>query len=276
MNEAEATPVADPGTTTTGAAARPGHWPMPSWGYRHFVTVLLGTWLISSGGVWLLKRALFVPPTEADGGLVILGQYNVWSILPEPWLPHREPHDILYSAAFLGLVALLVMARRATWRGMGFRAVRGGARVWVALGLFGGLLVLRFVSRLRHPGAGFMALRGTDSPVESYYGITVHSGWGGLALATMICVILLPVVHETLFRGLLYHRLRANLGVTASVLVSAAASAAFQPINLYWTVPLFVMGMFSAWLVESSRSLYPAFLANGLGNAVLLGLDFLP
>jgi len=272
MSEVDATAVTDAGTAAAATPARPGRWPMPSWGYRHFVAVLLGTWLLRSGGMWALERVHVVPAAEKR----LLVPPGEFSIVPESEFARLVPRDMLTAAALLALLVGLVVARRATWRGLGFRGLQDRTRTGIVLGLFAGLQVLRIISRLRHPIPESQWTRGTDSPVEFFYAFNAHSGPGGLVLAAVACVVLLPFVYETVFRGLLYPRLRANLGVTAAVLLSAAASAAFQPINLYWTVPLFVMGVLSAWLVERSRSIYPAFLVNGLGNAVLLAVDFLP
>ena len=84
---------------------------------------------------------------------------------------------------------------------------------------------------------------------------------------------LLPVLEETLFRGIFYGALRRHWGVVGSVLASAVVFAAAHqdPAAL---LPYLLVGVVLAWLYERSGSLLTVTVAHAAFNlfGVMLAL----
>ena len=95
------------------------------------------------------------------------------------------------------------------------------------------------------------------------------SGWQ-LAAAFFSLVIITPIFEETIFRGLLFKRLRSQLNFKSSVLI---ASIVFAVAHMQWNVALdtFALSLVLCWLVERSGSIAPAIALHALKN----GLAFL-
>lgn len=98
------------------------------------------------------------------------------------------------------------------------------------------------------------------------------AGWPWLAATA---VIVAPVVEEVCFRGLLYPALRRRLRMPAAMAVSSALFAAVHMPPTVW-LPLAILAVALAWLVEATGSVVPSIAAhmalNGLTVAtVLLG-----
>jgi membrane protease YdiL (CAAX protease family) len=84
-------------------------------------------------------------------------------------------------------------------------------------------------------------------------------------LATV--VILAPWAEELLFRGMLFRALHRAWGPTRGLWVSAAFFAVYHP-PVAW-LPVFCMGLASAWLFRRSGRLIPCALLHMTYNAVV-------
>jgi membrane protease YdiL (CAAX protease family) len=90
----------------------------------------------------------------------------------------------------------------------------------------------------------------------------VHRGW---LLATV--VILAPWTEEFLFRGMFFRALDRAWGPTRALWASAAFFAVYHP-PVAW-LPVFCMGLASAWLFRRSGRLVPCALLHMTYNAVV-------
>lgn len=88
-------------------------------------------------------------------------------------------------------------------------------------------------------------------------------GWV-LALA----VVAAPLCEEFIFRGLIYGGLRRSMNAVPAMLASAAIFAVIHPpLSM---LPVFVLGMCTAWTYERSKTLLAPMLVHAVYNAVVL------
>ena len=95
-----------------------------------------------------------------------------------------------------------------------------------------------------------------------------------LVAAFFSLVIITPIFEETIFRGLLYKRLRTRLSFKASILI---ASVVFAVAHMQWNVSVdtFALSLVLCWLVEKSGSIAPAIFLHTLKNSVAFLLLFI-
>jgi uncharacterized protein len=187
----------------------------------------------------------------------------------------------LFAAGLTGFIALLgyavillpavALARR---RGLSFaeavglRRFRVGPAIGYALAVVvGGVLVTVAYS---------LTLRsfGVSTPNNT---VQLVQGFGGGPLAMAIGFVLVgviaPFVEEVAFRGVVFAGLRAGWGTVWAVLISGALFGIvhLEPLE---TVPLALIGMGLAVVFARSRSLWPAIIAHGAYNVVVLSVAF--
>jgi membrane protease YdiL (CAAX protease family) len=92
-------------------------------------------------------------------------------------------------------------------------------------------------------------------------------GWI-LALA----VVAAPLCEEFIFRGLIYGGLRRSMAAPQAMLMSAAIFAVVHPPASM--LPVFVLGLCTAWTYERSKTLLAPMLVHAAYNAVILSLQF--
>ena len=89
----------------------------------------------------------------------------------------------------------------------------------------------------------------------------------------VLAVAAAPFFEEFIFRGLIYGGLRRTLGVTASVLASAAIFAIVHPPA--GVIPVFGLGVAAALVYERTRLLIGPIVVHAVYNAAVVGLHFL-
>lgn len=93
------------------------------------------------------------------------------------------------------------------------------------------------------------------------------------AVVAVVVVVLAPAAEEVLFRGVLYRWMRARIG---RVLAAAISALLFSAVHLQ--VPqaalLFALGLVLAFVVEETRSLWPAIALHAIFNGVALVLSW--
>lgn len=97
-----------------------------------------------------------------------------------------------------------------------------------------------------------------QSASDALYGSTIWLELLGSGLIT-------PVLEELLHRGVVYGRLRRNVGLWPAVLVSALIFAVLH-FNIVQFVYTFLLGIVLALFVEKSGRLYPAVIAHMAAN----------
>ena len=90
----------------------------------------------------------------------------------------------------------------------------------------------------------------------------------------VLAVVAAPIFEEFIFRGLIFGGLRRTLGVTASVLASAAIFAIVHPPA--GVIPVFGLGIATALVYERTRLLFGPIVVHAVYNAAVVGLQFLP
>ena len=97
--------------------------------------------------------------------------------------------------------------------------------------------------------------------------LQVRGIWLWVGIVTM--VIVAPLSEEILFRMFLYSGLRRLVKPEGAMVLSAAIFAVVHQ-NAMALLPIFVLGIFFAWLYEKSQSLWVPTLAHGLHNGLTL------
>lgn len=174
-------------------------------------------------------------------------------------------HTTVY--AVLGAIVASVLLRRAHQRGiplsaLGWRLPTSLAADPVALA---GLLVV-ILAWL--PVAGFAALVGLpmfwDAARTSFVGPHARLEFIGAAI---IGVLLVPLVEEPLFRGLVYHALEPRWGTAAAVLAQALLFALYHVfVGPGMTLYILFWSLLPGLLVARWRSLWPCLLFHALNN----------
>lgn len=90
-------------------------------------------------------------------------------------------------------------------------------------------------------------------------------GW-----AFALAVVAAPLCEEFIFRGLIYGGLRRSMPATQAMLASAAIFAVIHPpLSM---LPVFVLGVCTAWTYERSKTLLAPMLVHAVYNAVVLSV----
>ena len=150
----------------------------------------------------------------------------------------------------------------------GLHRFRLGQTFWLtAAVVFGGLFVtVGYALFLR--GFGISAPNNTVALVQGF-----GSGPAAMAVGFVLVAVIAPFVEEVTFRGVVFAGLRARWGMVAAVIVSGLLFGIvhLEPLE---TVPLAIIGMGLAGVFARSRSLWPAIIAHGCYNAVVLAIAF--
>jgi membrane protease YdiL (CAAX protease family) len=85
-----------------------------------------------------------------------------------------------------------------------------------------------------------------------------------------LAVVAAPLCEEFIFRGLIFGGLRRSMGVLPSMLSSAALFAIIHPpVSI---VPVFVLGLCTAWVYDRTRALLAPVLVHAVYNAFVIGM----
>jgi len=83
-----------------------------------------------------------------------------------------------------------------------------------------------------------------------------------------------PIAEELFFRGFVYQSYARRYPPLVAAVLSAVLFALLH-VNLAAFLPIFVMGLFLAWLFQRTGSLVPGMVAHGLNNAIAFTLLYL-
>lgn len=96
---------------------------------------------------------------------------------------------------------------------------------------------------------------------QGYQNVTAHFYGGGLVFEILGAGILIPLVEELLYRGIVYGRLSDWLGIPGAALVSALIFGALH-MNLVQFIYAFFMGLMMVYFLEKTHNLYGAALGH--------------
>lgn len=221
---------------------------------------------------WGVRDLIFAIVAAALGlvvlNLLVLGASTVLHF------PLRENPDAL--AVFLAVQDLIVVvvawlfsvARyRVGWDRLGLRPYP--AAMGCALSI--GLLLLSYFIRLIY---GLIALAlGLRLQQQDVLGRLDTTGIGFL-LTLFVAAVVAPIAEEIFFRGFMYGGLRGRIGVIGAMVVSTLFFTALH-LSVELFIPIFVLGIFLAWLYEYTGSLYPGIFLHAANNGLSLILVFI-
>lgn len=119
---------------------------------------------------------------------------------------------------------------------------------------------------------------GFDEPQQQALEDVVGSADRAL-LAVVLALVLAPPLEELVFRGALHQGLRQRTGFWPAALLSSGVFAAVHlevvTSSAAFLLPLFLLGVLFAWLLERTGNLLAPVLAHLAFNAVSLGLTAL-
>jgi membrane protease YdiL (CAAX protease family) len=118
--------------------------------------------------------------------------------------------------------------------------------------------------------AYLFAVRQTILWPEIAKAATVAADQRGWMLA--LAVVAAPLCEEFIFRGLIYGGLRRSTSAVPAMLASAAIFAVIHPpLSM---LPVFVLGLCTAWTYERSKTLLAPMLVHAIYNAAVMSLHF--
>jgi ABC-2 type transport system permease protein len=94
-----------------------------------------------------------------------------------------------------------------------------------------------------------------------------------VSLLLLLTVVAAPLCEEFIFRGLIFGGLRRSMGLAPAMLMSAALFAIVHPPAS--TVPVFVLGLGTAFVYDRTRSLLGPMLVHAVYNAMVVGYQLL-
>jgi membrane protease YdiL (CAAX protease family) len=170
---------------------------------------------------------------------------------------------------FFGQVVLGAVRRKHLLRMLGFVKP---ARKWM---IISGLIGLAMI-----PLAGWITLliqMILNLPVENpqlEFLLPDQFSWPGLIASFLLIGVLIPIVEESYFRGLVYPTLRSRWTVTASLVVSSAYFGLLHG-NIALIGMAFILGLVLGWVYERSQSIWPPILIHSINNGMKILIMYL-
>jgi len=170
---------------------------------------------------------------------------------------------IAQDALVFGAAWLFSVARyRVNWNTLGLRAFAFPMGCGLSAALLMASYAIRFCYVVTLIGLGINPQMQTVIPRLDTSGI-------GLLITFVAVAIFAPVVEEVFFRGFLYGGMRGRIGMGGALVGSALFFTALH-FTLDQFIPIFILGLFLAWLYEKTGSLYPGICLHIANNALAL------
>ncbi len=235
------------------APPRPPRPPLPV-GAEDLLLILIVTLGSVRLLVWFLVGLAPVPGSGPEPGDALLAAMAVL---------------LFQTAVILAMLRAMVIRKYGlTWADLGLRPAE---RHWYRRAVVIAVLVLPTLVWLVNVA---LIPQVTEEPFRNpqLYAIA-SAGFSWSAMLTMLVMagVVAPFAEELVFRGLLFPWLRARLGVPAAVLLSALCFAALHGAAIL--IPaLTVVGVAFAVIYQRSGSLWPAIVAHGVFNGIMIVL----
>ncbi len=190
-----------------------------------------------------------------------------------PLLPVDPNMKLAIATATITVLSVGIIAAVLAVYGKSFRDIGVKRPTWMhAAKAFLALIVYIAVSLcVQMVARNFFGLNSGEPQELGYSG---NPGDIELAVIFIVLVVLRPFAEELIFRGFVLTGLRRRLPFWAAAI---AVSALFAWIHGQWNVGLdvFVMSMVSCYLVEKTKSLWPAIFLHMFKNGVAFYLVYL-
>ena len=185
-------------------------------------------------------------------------------------LNYYSAHSLVELELLIPVVVLLVMDRFEVMRGTRMKIINIKVILWtllLALILIPIMTFLNLVSQLMVPNHVVVQ-------IERYAMLTGASVWDKPLWLNLLFMALLPaVVEEFLFRGVLFQGFR-NCGLLKTAVMTSLMFALAHG-NLNQFLYAFAIGMFFAYLVEASGSVYASMIVHMILNTVTVVIVYL-
>lgn len=167
---------------------------------------------------------------------------------------------------FITAAGVLVRARLRglSWRDLGLVRPRNWRPV-----LFAWLVALLAGPLTAFGRSVFAVAGGADFELALPGARMAAQGTGGIALFALIVAVLVPIVEELIFRGLVHRTVRTRWPLIPSAILSGIVFAAVH-LEASTLIPLFIVGFVFAWSYERSGSLWGSIVPHGGLNALTL------
>ncbi len=175
---------------------------------------------------------------------------------------------LFQTAVILAMLRAVVIRKYGlSWADLGLRPAE---RHWYRRAVIVAILLLPTVALIN----GVLIPRVSEEPFRNpqLYAIA-PAGFSWSAMLTMLVMagVVAPFAEELAFRGLLFPWLRARLGVPAGAVLSALCFAALHGATIL--IPaLTVVGVAFAVIYQRCGSLWPAIVAHGVFNGIMIVL----
>lgn len=171
----------------------------------------------------------------------------------------------LHSVILLGSIRLIVLSRNGlSWSDIGLGRLTGR---WVRLGIFGGVLCLPLVAMINLFVQGAMPEPLENPQIEALTGGDLSPAM--LFLVLPVGAIIVPFAEEVAFRGILLRWLSLKAGGRIAIFGSALFFAMLHGIP-HFIPAITALGIVLALLAQKTGSLWPAVIAHGTFNAVMI------
>lgn len=171
----------------------------------------------------------------------------------------------IHSAILLGSIKLIVLSRHdLSWSDIGLGRPTGR---WIRLGIFGGVLSLPLVAMINLFVQGAMREPVENPQIEALTGGDFSPAM--LFLVLPVGAIIVPFVEEVAFRGVLLRWLSLKTGGRVAIFGSALFFAILHGIP-HFIPAITALGIVLAVLAQKSGSLWPAIIAHGTFNGVMI------
>ena len=211
-------------------------------------------------------------------GIQYLAMMVVWIIAGllisvaglDRFLNYYSAHSLVELELLIPVVVLLVLDRFEVMRGTRMKMVGVKVILWtllLALILIPVMTFLNLAGQLLVPND--IVVR-----IEHYTMLTGSSVWEKPLLLNLLYMALLPaVVEEFLFRGVLFQGFRSCGLFKTAVITSLMFALAHGNLNQF--LYAFAIGLFLAYLVEASGSVYAAMIAHMCLNSATVVMVYL-
>ncbi len=227
----------------------PAHPPLPApWGLRDLVFGIV----VAAAGILALNLIVLAASLATGGTLDKSGVVLAVFVAAQDLV-------IITAAAMFSLVRY-----RVGWDRLGLRAFN----LPVGCALSAALLMVSYAVRICY---GLIALAFGYRPALQDVLFRLDTAGIGFVLTLFAAAIVAPIAEEIFFRGFMYGGLRGRISVVGATLVSTLFFTALH-FSIDQFIPIFVLGIFLAWLYEKTGSLYPGIIFHLANNAISLAL----
>jgi uncharacterized protein len=224
------------------------------------------------------RAAVLEAPWGAAEGFSVAVRAALYAILLAVGLSLFHEH--YFRPGILSMWRTLVVALPMLWlmhryllrpRGLGFVQGFGLTLRGVELRAFAAVTVT--VLAIQWGGNMAIAWLGWALGVEGHWShglheLTVFGSWRSTLLTAFNAVVWAAVIEEIAFRGLVYVTLRSVMRPWLAIVLSAALFSVLHLYSLTALLSVFWSGLILAWSFERFRSLLPAMVVHGIGNAL--------